>query len=64
MVRSGPLLGLLLAVSAHGLPGSAPYIWRTCGGSVEMSISSGVLDCIRKAISKELMRVAISGSPT
>ena len=28
-----------------------------------MSISSGALDCIRKAISNELMRVAISGSP-
>ena len=29
-----------------------------------MSISSGALACMRKAISKELMRVAISGSPT
>ena len=30
----------------------------------EMSISSGALDCMRKAISNELIRVAISGSPT
>ena len=30
----------------------------------EMSISSGALDCMRYAISNELIRVAISGSPT
>ena len=29
-----------------------------------MSITSGALDCMRKAISNELIRVAISGSPT
>src|SRR5688572_32224832 len=46
------------------LPGSAPYISSTSFGSFEMSINSGALDCMRYAISNELMRVAISGSPT
>ena len=47
-----------------GLPGSAPYISRMCCGSWPMSITSGALGCMRKAISNELIRVAISGSPT
>ena len=46
------------------LPGSAPYISRMSFGSVERSTMPGALICIRIAISYELMRVAISGSPT
>ncbi|PYI86130.1 MAG: hypothetical protein DME26_09630 [Verrucomicrobia bacterium] len=45
------------------MPGSTPYIFSVSGDSFVTSINSGALDCIRKAISKELMRVAISGSP-
>ena len=47
-----------------GLPGSAPYRSRMCWGSWPMSITSGAICCMRKAISYELIRVAISGSPT
>jgi hypothetical protein len=51
-------------LAKDGLPGSAPYISRMCFGSFEISISSGALRCIFSAISNELIRVAISGSPT
>src|SRR6185436_15706925 len=46
------------------LPGCAPYISSVSLDSLVRSISSGALDCIRKAISNELILVAISGSPT
>src|SRR5262249_34424207 len=46
-----------------GLPGSAPYMSRIFFDSRDRSINSGALDCIRYAISNELIRVAISGSP-
>ena len=44
--------------------GTAPYMSSVLCDSFAMSINSGALVCMRKAISKELMRVAISGSPT
>ena len=40
------------------------HLERVLVGSCDRSISSGALVCMRNAISKELMRVAISGSPT
>src|ERR1039458_7806322 len=43
-------------------PGLAPYISNTLAGSLLMSIRSGTLDCMRKAISYCAMRVRISGS--
>jgi len=45
------------------LPGSAPYISSVAFDSLEMSINSGAVSCMRCASSNELMRVAISGSP-
>ena len=41
----------------------AVHVQRCASVRLERSISSGALDCMRYAISYELMRVAISGSP-
>src|SRR6476469_9434994 len=44
-------------------PFFAPYISSVAGDSLDRSINSGALVCIRYAISYDAMRVAISGSP-